>query len=114
MLELVSNVMPVANVATRDVRLSRSSDASFVQHVRGGRAVRTLIADILGRQAPPPSSAEVREILQVLRREQYEQRCETLRCRNCNRVVFGPVRSATGDVKWVWKFGPDCQCGNGA
>lgn len=110
----VPNVMPVANVAVRDASRSRASDADFVRHVRGGRALRMLIADLLGRSSPPPSSVEVREILRVLRPEQYEQRSETLRCRNCNRVVFGPVRSATGEVKWGWKLGADCQCGNGA
>jgi hypothetical protein len=110
----VPNIMPVANVATRDAALSRVSDTAFLQHVRGGRAIRILISDILGRSSPPPSTAEVREILQILREEQYKQRVETLRCRNCNRVVFGPVRSATGEVKWDWKMGADCQCGNGA
>lgn len=110
----IPNIMPVANLASRDADLSRVSDAAFVRHVRGGRAIRILISDILGRSSPPPSTAEVREILQILRKEQYEQRIETLRCRNCDRVVFGPVKSATGEVKWDWKLGADCQCGSGA
>lgn len=110
----VPNVMPVANVAVRNASCGRASDAEFVRHVRGGRAIRMLIAELLSRSSPPPSSAEVREILCVLRPEQYEQRSETLRCRNCNRVVFGPIRSTNGEVKWAWKLGTDCQCGNGA
>jgi len=109
-----SNVMPVSNVAPRDVRLGRISDAAFVKHVRGGPAIRQLVVDILGRSTPPPSSVEERDILCVLRPEQYAQRHETLRCKTCHRVVYGPVRLADGSVAWKWLFGSECRCGSGA
>ena len=109
-----SNVMPVSNVVPRDARLGRVGDTAFVRHVRGGPAIRRLVADILGRSTPPPSSAEERDILSVLRPEQYAQRHETLRCRTCQRVVYGPVRLPDGDIHWKWLFGSECRCGSGA
>lgn len=110
------NVMPDANVMPRDPRVGRTPDAAFISQVRGGRAIRMLVADILGRSTPPPSTSEEKHILRVLSREQYEQRHETLRCRSygCNRVVYGPVQSPDGRVAWKWLVGPECRCGSGA
>lgn len=109
-----SNVMPVSNVVPRNVHLGRVGDTEFVRHVRGGPAIRRLVTDILGRSMSPPTAVEEQHILTVLRPEQYAQRHETLRCRTCQRVVFGPVRVADGSVSCKWLFGSECRCGSGA
>jgi len=107
------NVTIESNVATRDSQIGPTGDGPFLQHVRGGAAIRLVISDILGRTTPPPSSAEEGEIRKVLRPEQYEQRKETLRCQTCSRVVYGPVKLANGTIFWKWTLGSECRCGNG-
>jgi len=115
MAEPTSNVMPTSNVAERDLNIKhRVSDSKFVQQVRGGNAIRMLVTEILGRSTPPPESFEIRDVLRVLRREQYAQRDETLRCRTCQRVLFGPVKNLNGSVTWKWLQGAECRCGSGA
>ena len=107
--------MPTSNVAERDIAIKyRVSDSKFIRQVRGGRAIRMLVTDILGRSTPPPESFELKAIYGVLRREQYAQRDETLKCRSCQRIIYGPVKGLDGSITWKWLQGSECRCGSGA
>jgi len=123
MLSERSNVMPTSNVARRNGAvdseraerraMARSSDPDFAPQVRGGPAIRALIVEILGRSTPPPTAAEEQRILSHIRPEQYQQRLETLRCRRCDRINYGPTQSAEGGLRWRFLLGSECRCGAG-